>query len=504
MVSDERYEPIRIKSKRKKPISVDEWEGGEEDRKFRYSKNVIVSPIASFYGYCNDEELDSFILSKKKCYNKQSMHEHTTKYINYFIKHYDKNNELLSVYYKLKPLIDHEPLYTKENFLYDIQTYILTQSMLHKVSLMVEDNYDLNLNYKNTINPSLQYTNRHAKILMAVSIVMNILIPLTTHYIYIHNLDANEFLLEVFDKVLELSDVDLYSKLYDTSVTNIMKSRRGNKLWDKQDIRGNNFTTHSEYCVENMILNIIPKYEFNQNIISFNFTSIKKNMGYKITDISYEFNFKSFSSSERDEDYNSEFDKFESYQITQNEGILLQNNVNSIYTMKQIDYLYGPFSDEEISFYHKSLSKDGANPMNDFQKILISNLFFKYFGEPVSFKSINILDYIKLMIAGRRLLIANNMVILPYIFSSKVANIQNRKNVNKKESIKLTASPYFEQVMLKYQSTRMREFIMSVIATILSSEFTIIDFEDETLHGRTIDVIPDIIFEELLMYILIT
>ena len=44
----------------------------------------------------------------------------------------------------------------------------------------------------------------------------------------------------------------------------------------------------------------MPKYNYNQNIIAFNSTSIRRNTGYKITDIKYEFNYTLLSSSNRD------------------------------------------------------------------------------------------------------------------------------------------------------------------------------------------------------------
>jgi hypothetical protein len=109
-------------------------------------------------------------------------------------------------------------------------------------------------------------------------------------------------------------DVDIYNKLYETSNSNINRNRQTHGvLWDMQDIRGKNVTTHSLYSVENIILNIMPKYKYCENIVHFNYRSIVNNTGYQVTDIGYEFNFVQLSSSKRDADQNSEFDKFESY-----------------------------------------------------------------------------------------------------------------------------------------------------------------------------------------------
>jgi len=200
-------------------------------------------------------------------------------------------------------------------------------------------------------------------------------------------------------------------------------------------------------------------------------------------------------------DQNSEFDKFESYLTKADESLYLQNKVNCEETMKTIEMIFGPFKDEEVSFYMNNLSEEGKIIINGFQKDLIFNLFYKYFGDPVSIKAINREDYVKLMIAAKRTLQSNNMVILPYVISSRINRLVSRKSLNKKELTKLTTSPFYSKIMGKYQNAKIEKYILSIIATILSSEFQIIDFDDDELNGIIIETIPDIICEEILMYV---
>jgi c-di-AMP phosphodiesterase-like protein len=168
---------------------------------------------------------------------------------------------------------------------------------------MNRDNYSLNLKYRNKKDPSLQYTNKHGSIMMKMSLMMNIIIPLLTHFIAVKKIqNCNGFLLEVFDYVLHMFDIDLYNKLYETSLTNISKNKQRHPIWNKQDIRGINVTTHTLASINNIILNIMPKYEYNKNIINFNYQSIKYNIQFQVTDIGYEYNFIPLSSSKRDED----------------------------------------------------------------------------------------------------------------------------------------------------------------------------------------------------------
>ena len=176
---------------------------------------------------------------------------------------------------------------------------------------MVMDNYYVALKYKNPKNPALEYTDDHGRILMHMSIMMNLSIPLLTHFAYNRKIDnVDEFPLEAFDKIFIIFSpaVDMYSKLYETSITNIReKSRNDEELWAKQDIRGINVVTHARTAVRNIILNLMPKYVFCSSVVSLNFVSIKNCTKYTI-DTEYEYSFIDLSSSKRDEDSTSEFD----------------------------------------------------------------------------------------------------------------------------------------------------------------------------------------------------
>ena len=91
---------------------------------------------------------------------------------------------------------------------------------------------------------------------------------------------------------------------------------------------------------------------------------------------------------------NSEYDKYESFLVKQNESLFLQNKVNANQTMKQIEQLFGPFPQEEIDYYIQRLEENDSDTIiNSFQRNLIFNLFYKYFGDPVSIRSINKVDY---------------------------------------------------------------------------------------------------------------
>lgn len=272
-------------------VPVDEWQPlNDEEQIFKPCKGAVQLPVTHIFGITDPakDTLNHFVLSTKRCYNGDAVRGHISKYMNYFEKFYDTDHELLWMISRIKCNIDLVPGYTAEQFKYEINKYILSDSLCMKATRMNCDNYAMNLDekkYKNEKNPSLIYSDRHAKIILWMSLLMNMVIPLATHFIYVKKiLNINEFLLWIFDSIISMTDVDIYNKFYETSSSNVNRSaKKHERLWNKQDIRGKDTVTHSLESVQNIILNIMPKYTYDKNIISFNYTSINMNINYQVT-----------------------------------------------------------------------------------------------------------------------------------------------------------------------------------------------------------------------------
>ena len=512
-------------------IPVDSWTCPPEDEYFKQIKGALWLPVAEYYGVEDDDQFNCFILTTKRCYNNDDMRDHLCKYLNYFEKFYDPEHELLAVFYQIKYLIDYEDSYTKEALMYDLKRYILQGRIGHRVSMMNEDNYNLDLSYyRNSKNPGLQYTNKHGLILMEISLF----IPILTHFIAVRKIkEIKFFLLEFFQMIIDKYDsVDIINKLYETALSTVEKNADAHPiLWNMQNIRAKNVTTHSIQTVMNIILQIVPKYTYDKNIINFNYKSVLKSTSYQVIDIGYEFNLKSLSSSKRDDDNNSEFDKFDAHIRKADESLYVQNKVNCEDTIMNICRQY-PVSEEEIDFYERELTKDGKKLIIDFQKTLIFNLFYNDFGDIRSINAINARDYVRLVIAAKKKLLAQNMKLLPYVVSGKIVRLVNRVAINKKELTKIEASQYYPLIERKYRNPKMSKLIYAIIATMLSSKFQFIDYQSQmeyehtmrslidqygskenipptileevenyNINGKPINVIPEFICEEVLMYI---
>lgn len=489
---------------------VDNWKPQQQDIIFTHSKNLILAPLSDFFHLEDgNNKINFFMVNPKKSYNSDDLRDHNCHYLNYFEKYFDIEKEYFTNIAHIKFLIDCYQEYHKENLIYDINRYILQSSIFNKVGKMVDHNYSLALSYKSANNPQLQYTNEHAKTLMHMSILMNLCIPIITHFAYMRRIsDIDEFLLDIYDYILyapPFQHVNIPAKLYETSISNVTKNEKNNAaIWAKQDIRGKDTITHSMGAVRNIILNIIPKYTFNQNMVSLNYTSIQKSNKFQVTDIAYEYSYIPLSSSKRDgEDNASDMDKYELNLIKINEALYLQSKCNCEFTMMRIIDQWGPFNEDEINFYLRELRNDNGEIINGFQKQLIFNLFYKYFGDTASINAINAVDYVRLMLAAKKMLKNNMMGYFPYIISSKVLKIVSRKTLNKRELTRMEQSQYYPLVVDKYKNDKILKQILGTVATIITSSFNIIDFDDPELNGKLIVVEPEMIIEEALLYILL-
>ena len=156
--------------------------------------------------------------------------------------------------------------------------------------------------------------------------------------------------------------------------------------------------------------------------------------------------------------------------------------------MQKICKIFGPFDEREIDFYIHEMKDNKGECMNGFQKNLVFNLFYKFFADTQSIQAINLRDYVRLILASKKMLQDNRMVYMPYIISSKIDKIVKQ--------------------------------ILSVIATLITSNFRIIDYDDHNstpstgcngdtilhagkLNGQPLNIEADMIIEECLLYILL-
>lgn len=297
----------KLVDKQTQHIPVDMWDtpdypSSEEDRIFKNIRGEIILPLFELFGQKPDpndnseetrekleqaKQLDYFAMNSKRSYNSDEIREHICRYLNYFEKFYDVDKELLLILYKIKINIDYIYSYSVSNFMDDVNRYIIRNfDLTRKIRRFVDDNYQMQLSSNNGKTPNLQFNNCHAKVLYEISLLTNIYIPLATHYMYVHGIkqstDVQEFMLNLFDMAAAKYDIergiDIYSKLVETATSVVNKSVNVDRiLWQKNLIRGHNPALHVHDSVNDIILQILPKYNYVLNIISFNYYSSRLN-----------------------------------------------------------------------------------------------------------------------------------------------------------------------------------------------------------------------------------
>lgn len=167
---------------------------------------------------------------KKSSYEKQL--EVIVRYINFFMKFYDTEHEMATNYLKIKYTIDKEKRFTEDNpeelidLIYEI---FFSDSIIAKINQLVEDNYlddiESSEESKKYINKekkhleSLEFTNKHIKILLRISFGMKCISPIMLHYVFMNNIKIDKdsdliynFYRRLFD--IFTDGVQLYNKLF--------------------------------------------------------------------------------------------------------------------------------------------------------------------------------------------------------------------------------------------------------------------------------------------------
>lgn len=494
---------------------IDDWlpNPREGDIIFNYNKDVILVPVSVTLRCTPNQDLDSFSLKQKKRYL-DGIKEKICQYANYFEKYYDADRELVYVYSQMKSNMDliMRDQYTPDMFRADIKRYFLTavpnrDTILSKVRRLTNDQFVCQLNKYVSTNDALCYNPEHVSIMMEMSFLMDIIIPLVAHYTYVMKImDYSDFFATIIQMILDTHpEVDIHAKVQETVMTLVASlSKNDKKLWDTCQIRGIDVITNTCSTVNTILQSSFPKYTFNENPLNYNIAVIKNSIGHNITEISYEYDFIVHDSSRRDgEDMSSPMDRFEMQREKSDMALKIQNAVNCQYTMESIYRKYRRPTVDEVNFWLKELTIGGQQLQgkDGFQRRLILNLWNDEFGDTASIREIEARDYVSLMILAKERLLASNLKIFPYIISGRVNKLAAKSFICKKESASIEQMEEYKAVQRKYMSPKVMGNVIENIATLLSSEFIII--EPSGRNGWKVPNEPaTLIAKEYLQYVL--
>lgn len=254
-------------------IRVDEWKPSKADIKVDYDGKLMVIQFDKLFSRTEGDALNTFII-KKESYVKRL--PDLCQYINYFIKYYDHDNELLLAYLKLKYLLDNKQnKISLETCIKLIYSILLTESMTNKIKKMTEDNYYIDLTNNTGIkyNETLEFTADHAKVLMNISISMKIMVPIMFHYLNIYNyIKDRSYIFRFYEGLFDLygKEIDIYNKLFISIHSKVNVNYVRNKvIWNQREFFGvDPLIQMVELLKDKIISETIFKFQFDKNVVS--------------------------------------------------------------------------------------------------------------------------------------------------------------------------------------------------------------------------------------------
>ena len=468
---------------------------------------MVVIPFNKIFNRQQNDALNNFII-KKESYVKKL--EHITHYINYFIKFYDPDNELIMAYLRIKFLTDNKdnniPIGTFIKMVYNI---LLTDTIIEKINRLVEDNYYVDLTSEDTTkkyNETLEFTETHAKVMMAISMAMKIMIPVMFHYLNSYGLiKERKYIFRFYEGLFDIfgkdADVDIYNKLWISIYSKVnVNFVRNSVIWEQREIYGTNALTHmTELLQDKIISETFFKYEFNKNIISFNYVVLDKQLRFFLVE-PYKLNRIELSA-HRDATGLSGLDKLEMNASKIDESTVILSEINIKRTIKRIKKkMHIDISKEEIDYYKRNLN------ITRFQSQLVFYYYAKYFNGYRDLLLLNRTQYLILLIMLKKRLQFQSCVYLPQIISSNVESKLNARTIrNDKFLTKIQSSSIYQHITQdKYSALGdigKDDLIINMLSTLLNTSFTYVDYEHQDMLGKTIEINQDMVSDEFLNFL---
>ena len=141
-------------------IPVDEWTAEGDDKLITYAGKCIMIPFDKLIDRVKKDTLNTFFISYKDSYVKRL--PQIANFLNYFIKYYDEDNELIMNYLHCKYMIDAKKTNpSRKGIIKWIYKRFVTDSMYAKIQKFVDDNYRIDLSQNKEIgrqySESLEY-----------------------------------------------------------------------------------------------------------------------------------------------------------------------------------------------------------------------------------------------------------------------------------------------------------------------------------------------------------
>ena len=419
---------------------------------------------------------------------------------------YDTDRVMITKYLTMKYRINKKIYDHMNQFRDTLYDFIVDDELIDAIRNYVNANYISHIKEKNTnekFNKGLEFTDEHCKILYSISCAMKYIIPLVAEFIYYYpeyQPNTSEYLCKVFDPLFDIfaKDINIINKLIESVRFRVASTHYSNKkIWAYYEIIGLN----SEYLIDlltrKIIHDLIPKYQFDRNIIAFNHVAINKNIQF-FFQFNLPYAFKPVNNTRRDNGL-SDFDKLMIKTARVNESETICREVNIRNTIKRLYHKYKivPTRDE-IEFY------SGCD-INKLQRTFIFLFFSKDFGSYDVLYGCDFKTYIKLMILLKKILRQLNFSYLSRLISSRIEPSLDRRILSKKNILKIVDNYKYNYLLtnkFNFASHNIiaSEIILKHLSILLNNRFLEYEYPDK--RGDTyIDYTETEIIDEYLSFL---
>ena len=524
-MTEEEKQALDARAKRKSKINT--WHPGPKSTYVsRNGKNFVVH-FDKIYGMSKLKNYNSFPITKTSYQNQLDT---IVRYTNFFIHFYDEEQELPNAYLKLRTVMDADDCPfgpdDKEAFIDFLYQIMFTPTMVEKIKRMVEENYldeiesgpldekkkGYKANEKKHLE-SLEFTNQHIKILLAISFGMKILCPVMFYFCQNNGIVIDKKTLVIYNFYEKLFDIfnedcNMFNKLYVYVKTKVLESNSNNAImYDQRQIFGIDlYTVISQFTKVILISENMVKYKFNEhwnpkqrkyseNIIGFNKTIIKYQITYFLKE-QYEKNLAELSNTKNNEGL-SGIDKMAMHLDKYDEGSVLLADLNIDMTIRRIREMVDiPISDEEVDYQMRHME------FSDIQTEYIRAFYARYFGNYSDLALIPKRDMVILTLIMKKILLIDlgydvdsqsiKYAALPYILSGNLEDRIVNRMVRNSKFIESLENSYKYQRLVNEDYKMLQEidgkndFIKSRLSTIINTKFSYVTYEAPELLGKEI------------------
>ena len=459
------------------------------------------------------------------------------RYINYFIEYFDDDDELMRAYFEIMFYImldDHSVELDPFTFVEMVHAAFTTDSMIEKITRMVEYNTDENLVNKSDRNydESIQLTVDHLKAIMGVSCLHKFVIPLVCHY-YItkQSLLDNAKPKRITDKDLyyytfvsfvsafdKVYNINLYNKLYHTSTTRITKTSNQDALmWVRRERLGVTQTSYANGLMRDFVIDISQKAVFSKSAIIF----IHVCMDHDVKNVlmqsdKWEFTEMAQEASDSVNEHQSRWDKYQQEKTFHSQKVRIRSYV-SVHDIinragkdvgldfKKLDS--GKKNDtpamkklqDEYNYYIENIAK----PLNAAQMALITRYCSQLMGNTDDVDSMEMPEIVRTIMIMKRDLMSRNYTYIPYFISGKI-DVSASKKYNRKRVEKLIKNhPLYDDWKSEFTAVEglvTEEKLYGEAATMLSCPIVVVDYDNPDMAGMLMRPTEDCVVDEIMRF----